>query len=108
MREFLTFDRFVTPDALILFYYLGAVAMPFFLWRTRSFLIRKLPFCATMDVTARSFFSALKPAHRAALVLFFVSLFLGMELMWRMIFETMIGYFQMHDALRQLVDLTKK
>jgi len=32
----------------------------------------------------------------------FICCFLMMELFWRMAFEMMIAYFQMHDALMQL------
>ena len=102
MWGFLTFERFVAQDVLMLFYYAGAVGMPFVLWYLRRRLVSALPWCRSADTELRKLYGRLDTGRKIATLLFFISLFLSMELMWRMMFETMIGYFQMHDALMRL------
>ncbi len=84
MYDFFTFKIFITPDILIFFYYIGALIMPLILFNYR-----------------RKFFAFLglefKVNWRGKLL--FTVIFLCMELFWRMGFEVMIGYFQIHNAL---------
>ncbi len=103
MKDFLTFQTFITQDVLIFFYYIGAVVMPLALWRFRRYMIAKLPFCRQADNMAKTVFMQLKPLHRWAAVAIFIVLFLVMELLWRMMFETMIAYFQIHDDIHRML-----
>ncbi|WP_201353690.1 DUF4282 domain-containing protein [Hydrogenimonas urashimensis] len=108
MKDFLTFKTFVTPDVLIFFYYLGAVVVPAALWLFRQYLVERVPFCRKSDEMAKRLFAASKPIRKTVVILLVLGLFLMTELMWRIMFETMIGYFQMHDDLHRLVEQMKK
>ena len=103
MWDFLTFRRFVAQDVLILFYYTGAVAMPLFLWFLRRRLVEVFPWCRSADTGIKALYGRLETGRKTVLIFSFFVLFLAMELGWRLVFEAMIGYFQMHDALMELV-----
>ena len=107
MKDFLTFDAFITQEILLFFYYICALVMPLALWQFRRYLIARLPFCQATSNAAKTFFRQLKFSHRLAIVAIFLALFLTMELMWRMMFETVIAYFQMHDDLHRLIELSR-
>ena len=89
--NFLTFDTFISIPVLIAFYYLGALMIPALLWAKRSWVIK------VTDILSRTF-----PITTSRLVLGFVLLFIGVEIMWRMMFEMLIGYFKMIEYLRHL------
>ena len=107
MWDFLTFERFIAQDVLILFYYAGAVGMPLFLWYLRRRLVQALPWCRNAGAELRRLYDTLETGRKVMTLLFFLVLFLSMELVWRMMFETMIGYFQMHDALMELTEFQR-
>jgi len=86
LKDFLTFERFITPDILIFFYYLGVIFLPLLLWIYRD---KVQSFLATHE--------------NKKLFLFLSIIFLILQLMWRMMFEAMIGYFDMHNYLQTLV-----
>ena len=81
MYDFLTFSRFIAQDILIFFYYVGVSVLPvlFYLFRDR------LP-----KVESKRF------------ILLFVVAVLFAQIVWRMMFEAMIGYFDMHDYLYEI------
>ena len=89
MFDFLTFQTFITPSILLIFYYIGAVVMPAFGW----FMMRWLKHRYLPDY---------KVPKRIYLYTLFLLCFLCMELFWRMMFEVMIAYFDMHDALMRM------
>jgi hypothetical protein len=76
---------------LIAFYYLGALLIPALLWVKRSW-VRKIA-----DALMQTF-----PITTSRFVLSFMILFIGFELMWRMMFEMLIGYFKMIEYLRHM------
>ena len=82
MVNFLTFKTFITPFFLMLFYYIGAVLVPFVIYYKRGFIIKKIAI----------------NNHAKAFLIF---IFFMLEIMWRIMFEFMIGYFQIHNALMQ-------
>jgi len=84
MADFLTFERFITQDILIVIYYLGVVFLPIILWIYREKMVK--------------IFSKIKMNN---LLVVFIGIVL-MELMWRMMFEAMIGYFDMHNYLQMI------
>ena len=49
MWDFLTFRRFITLDLLIVFYYIGAIAVPVLLWRLLHYLVAKFYGCFFSD-----------------------------------------------------------
>ena len=90
MWDFLTFRSFIAPDLLIILYYMGAVVMPLFAYLFYLWLRGKLPIEYEIDIRKR---------YKYLLYLIMLLFFLSMEIFWRMIFEFMIAYFDMHDAL---------
>ena len=89
MQDFLTFQTFITPKILLIFYTIGALIVPLFGW----YLLRYLK---------RRFFPDLVIPKKIYLYLVMLLCLLCMELFWRMIFEVMIAYFDMHDALMRM------
>ena len=102
MWDFLTFRTFVSPDILILFYYIGAVIFPIIIWKARAYLVQKVPLLQTAQNRSKTLFNALNTQDKTIVIITFIIMFLGMELVWRMMFETVIGYFNMHEYLQIL------
>ena len=89
MYDFLSFNTFITQDVLLFFYYVGAVVVPFLLYNYKNKFI-----------TSSNFFTKLESNPRFFLIS--VGTFLLLELFWRMMFEAMIGYFDMHEYLYEI------
>ena len=90
MQDFLTFEKFITQDILIVSYYLGVLFLPIVFWIYRkkvTFIISK--------------------TKLSTLLYLFIAILFG-ELIWRMMFEAMIGYFDMHNYLQILVQQNLK
>ena len=81
MWDIVTFNSFITQDVLIFFYYIGVVIIPIVLYYFRENLTKKFPW-----------------SNWIIFIIFFVCI----ELFWRMFFEMMIGYFDMHDYLYEI------
>ena len=94
MWDFLTFNHFIAQDVLMIFYYLGAIIGPFILYSLRK---RLTAYLKDKGLT----FSLSAPEERLALLIYIIAL-ICMELCWRMMFEAMIGYFDMHDYLYEI------
>lgn len=89
--NFLTFESFISIPVLIGIYYIGALFLPTLLWFQRErlhLLLRSLQ--KYVPLTASRFMGM-------AVILFLLG-----ELFWRMIFEMLIGYFQMREYLQHL------
>lgn len=94
----LQFEVFVTPSVLLVIYYIGAVLIPVLMvvvLRRLSRSVRE----HTADWPAGSDLIAFVAQRRLRLAVFSVVMFLGAELIWRMMFEFMLAYFQIRDAL---------
>jgi hypothetical protein len=102
MWDILSFNHFVTQDVLIFFYYIGAIVIPIMLLFFRSYLIENVSYIKKINTKIKNFFSSLNAAQKTVTILSFILLFLCMELCWRMMFEAMIGYFDMHDYLYEI------
>lgn len=99
MWEYLTFNKFIAQDVLIFFYYFGVVIMPLILWFMRSYFIKKFLVIEDVENTIVFYFNKLSFENKLKLFLGFFITFICMQLCWRMIFEVMIGYFDMHNYL---------
>ena len=102
MWDFLTFQTFIAQDILIIIYYFGAVAIPIFLWHSKGYLQRRFALFAQTGKVLKQQFDTLGIQNRIIVLLGFLAIFLCMELCWRMMFEMMIGYFDMHDYLQTI------
>lgn len=100
LLDILTFRRFLAPYALPFFYYLGALGVPFAAWGLLIWLRRRYGHLdqalQTGGELARRY---TRRRDRVLFLLLFLAAFLFMELMWRLLFEYLIAFLQMRDAL---------
>ena len=89
--NFLTFDSFISIPVLIAFYYVGALMIPALIWYKHTWVVK------IADALMRTF-----PITTSRLVLGFMILFVGFEIMWRMMFEMLFGSFKMIEYLHHL------
>ena len=94
MLDFLTFKTFISPSILIVFYYIGAVFVPILSF----YLARRFKNTYFSSVTL-----SLSLQHYLLTIGLFLLTFLMLEVFWRMMFEMLIAYFDMHDALMQTI-----
>ncbi|WP_457744151.1 DUF4282 domain-containing protein [Sulfurimonas sp.] len=94
MWDILSFNSFVTQDILIFFYYIFALILPIFLWQLR-FRIAKI-------------FNILEGKNKVVIIMILFVLFICMELCLRMVFEAMIGYFDIHNYLNEISQQLQK
>ena len=103
MIDFLSFKTFISIDALIIFYYIGAIFLPIAVWLSMMGLVRKYQIISRVyKLGKETLWGMLSYQQKSVLLLFFVFLFFLMELFWRMIFEFLIAYMQMREALLQM------
>jgi hypothetical protein len=101
--DFLTFKSFISTEVLILFYYLGAFILPVGMWFLLIWLIGKYRVLnATYENGKEILWQSLNKKQQTKLVALFISCFFFMELFWRMLFEFLIAYMQIRDALLQM------
>jgi len=100
--DYLTFKTFISTEVLIIFYYLGALILPIGLWLLLTWLIRKYRLLNTAYENGKELlWKSLNRKQQIKFIAFFVISFLFTELFWRMLFEFLIAYMQMRDALLQ-------
>lgn len=98
--DFLNFKLMISPVMLLVLYYFGAIVLPIAAWLFARWLVQRFVVVANAFDQAHSQLKAiLKPEHRVLMILLFVCAFLSAEIVWRMMFEFLIAYFQMRDAL---------
>jgi len=98
--DFLLFKTFISPMALIVFYYMGAVIMPPFVWFFSRWIMKKFHIIEKSYQKSKVMAWRLFPLRYKLLAIgLFAMMFLFMELLWRMMFEFLIAYMQMRDAL---------
>ena len=102
MYDYLVFNKFIAQDVLIVAYYFGVIVMPILLWYARSYIIKKVLFIQEIENFVGSYYSGLSGQDKRKVWLVAVVLFICMQLCWRMMFEMMIGYFDMHDYLYEI------
>jgi hypothetical protein len=101
--DFLTFKSFISTEVLIICYYLGGLILPICVWLLLTWFIRKYKLVNTAYENGKEIiWASLNRKQQTKIVVFFVTLFLFAELFWRMLFEFLIAYMQMRDALLQI------
>jgi Domain of unknown function (DUF4282) len=101
--DFLTFKSFISTEVLIVFYYLGAIALPVGVWLFHAWIIQKYNLIgAVYESGMEIVWASLNSQQKVKLVVSFITSILFMELFWRMLFEFLIAYMQMRDALLQV------
>lgn len=103
LEDFLSFRTFISFYVLFIFYYIGAIGAPIASWflaiwlRKKYFLVDKsYIFGKKILITCTS------KKQRVWFVSLLVLLFLWIEIIWRMLFEFLIAYLQIRDALLQI------
>lgn len=104
LLELLRFERFIAADVLIVFYYLGAIFIPIFLYLFHRYIREHIPLVRKVEALLHSIFLTFDTHKKVYLFLLFLFGIIVTELMWRMMFEIMIGYFHMHDYLKQIAE----
>ena len=98
--DFLAFKSFISPVMLVVFYYMGAVIMPLFVWFTSRWLMKKITVIEEgYQEGKRVVWAVLSLRYKLSFMVMFVMMFLFMELLWRMMFEFLIAYMQIWEAL---------
>ena len=88
--DFLTFESFISHYMLFIFYYIGAILVPFLVFfYTKKFY--KYPKKAVNVLVTKE--------YKVKLFVLFVSIFMFLEILWRMMFEFLIAFLQIRDAL---------
>ena len=102
--NFLNFKFFISPYVLIICYYIGAIAVPVGAWYFASWILRKYSLASDLYESGKETFNIIiRKKDRMLLYTVFIPFFIFMEIIWRMMFEFLIAYLQMRDALMQLV-----
>ena len=107
MQDILSFNTFITQNVLIFLYYIGAILIPVILYFFKDYLIENVSFIKAANDKLHAFYSAFSSRQKIVFWMIFITMFLCMELCWRMMFEAMIGYFDMHDYLYKIANQVK-
>jgi len=98
--DFLTFKSFISTEVLIVFYYIGAVILPVGIWFLSCWLIGKYKYINAAYENGKTLvWNSLNKQQKIKLVALLLTAFLFAELFWRMLFEFLIAYMQIRDAL---------
>jgi uncharacterized BrkB/YihY/UPF0761 family membrane protein len=97
MQDFLTFKTFISPTVLTIMYSFGLFIMPIFAWFVISKVKKYIP-SQIIDFKNKAF-SQMRLQDKVKVILFALLMLLCMEICWRMMFEFLIAYMQIHDAL---------
>jgi len=101
MKDFLTFQTFITPTLLLIMYYIGAILIPVVSWYFTRWIQRSY-FSESSKNIKEAFHTKTTFIQRFIVYAAFILCFLCMEIFWRVMFEFFIAYFDMHDALMKL------
>jgi len=101
MTDFLTFKTFISIDILILSYYIGAIIIPIIIWLSKGYLQKKFKILDRLNSFLLNLFGRMSLTKKVLSFLLFIFMFISMEIVWRMCFEAMIGYFQIIESLKQ-------
>lgn len=100
--DFLTFKSFISSEALIIFYYIGALILPISIWVLSVWLMRKYKFLNIVYKYGKAIvWQSLSKQQQTKFIILFVIISFFIELFWRMLFEFLIAYMQIRDVLLQ-------
>ena len=104
MIDFFKFHTLISIEVLIVFYYLGAIVLPlglywFMLW-LKSLLVQKVEgIQSAINAGSQVVSNALTTSTKMKWFVLFLASFVFAELFWRLLFEFLIAFMQMRDAL---------
>lgn len=108
MYNFFSFNTFITQDVLVFFYYFGAIGVPIVFFFFRNYLSKHVILFETIELKIKKFYDSFTSKEKFIFWISILFLFLMMELFWRMMFEAMIGYFDMHEYLHKISQTINK
>ena len=103
--DFLSFKLFISPSVLIICYFIGAFIIPiasivFVKWLKFKYQALIDTLLLPKNVLPKlQFKHFIRLKHRIIFISTIVILFICLEIMWRMLFEFLIAYLQIRDAL---------
>jgi len=97
--DFLTFQTFITPALLVTLYLIGAFLVPFISWGVMLWIKKRYFTNIALNLSSK-----LSKKQKLIIYTLFILSFLCMEIFWRMMFEILIAYFDMHDALMKIAE----
>lgn len=88
---------------MVICYYIGALGVPIGSWLLALWIKRKYSLASNIyDFSKITFIKMTRTKDRILLYFLFIMFFICMEIMWRMMFEFIIAYLQMREALMEL------
>jgi len=99
LLDFLSFKSFISPSVLIVCYYLGALGVPLAMLGTLIWARREAGKQGFAPENLNLWTRWATHQNQLKVLLLFIGMFICMEIGWRMMFEFMLAYFQMRDAL---------
>lgn len=90
LLDFLVFKSFISYNMLFVFYYIGAIGVPFL-----TFFYTKRFYSYPKEIVN----TFVAPKYKLKLFILFLAFFVFSEIIWRMMFEFLIAFLQMRDAL---------
>jgi len=104
MKDFLLFESFISQYVLITIYYIGAFALIPSLLLFRRF-VGRFDTARRLERAFGALWNSLDFTDRVKAVSMLFTLFLFMQICWRILFEILIAYFDMHDYLQSISKL---
>ncbi|OYY73745.1 MAG: hypothetical protein B7Y40_07770 [Gammaproteobacteria bacterium 28-57-27] len=99
LSDFLSFKAFISPSVLMFCYYFGALGVPLVAAVMLALARQKARERGLVLEKATLWASLATQQNIVVVATLFVLMFLCMEIGWRMMFEFMLAYFQMREAL---------
>ena len=101
--EFIVFKSFISIEVLIIFYYIGAIILPIIVWVYSKPLIKKYQLFSESYFKGKDFlWRLLNKKQKVKLIGLFIPFFIFVQLLWRILFEFLIAFMQIHDALLKI------
>ena len=98
--DYLTFKTLIGINTLIVFYYIGAVILPIVLWVYAKPLIAKYKLMSDSYFKGKEFlWKLLDKKQKIRLIGIGIPLFIFIQILWRLLFEFLIAFMQIRDAL---------
>lgn len=100
--DFFTFKRFLSIETLIVFYYIGALILPVIIWLYAKPLIKKFNLISGLYFKEKEcLWELLDKRQKIKLIGFSIPIFIFAQLLWRILFEFLIAFMRMREALLQ-------
>jgi hypothetical protein len=79
---------------------MGAIFMPIFIWFISRWVMKKISMMEkSFQSVKRMAWASMNLKYKIIFILLFVGIFLFMQIIWRMMFEFLIAYMQIREAL---------